>query len=85
MKFKITGIGELLWDIFPSGKKMGGSPCNFVFHAFQAGCESYIISAVGNDILGRELLDNLPDLGVNIQYIQKNDYPTGTGIVNVNR
>ena len=84
MKFKIAGIGELLWDIFPSGKKMGGAPFNFAFHTFQAGCESYIISAVGNDPLGSELLDNITHLGVDIHYVQKNDYPTGTVIVHIN-
>ena len=48
-KFKIAGIGELLWDLLPQGKQLGGAPCNFAFHALQAGCETYVISAVGTD------------------------------------
>jgi hypothetical protein len=35
----VAGIGELLWDVLPSGKQLGGAPCNFAFHAMQAGCE----------------------------------------------
>ena len=51
----IARIGELLWDVLPSGKQLGGAPCNFVFHAMQAGCDSYVISAIGNDLSGVEL------------------------------
>ena len=42
VKFKIAGIGELLWDMLPSGKKIGGAPFNFAYHAHQLGCDSYI-------------------------------------------
>lgn len=48
-KYKVAGIGELLWDVLPSGKQAGGAPFNFAYHACQAGCESYVLSAVGND------------------------------------
>jgi len=46
----IAGIGELLWDVLPSEKQLGGAPCNFVFHARQSGCDGYAISAIGNDL-----------------------------------
>ena len=52
----IIGIGELLWDVLPSGKKAGGAPINFVYHASQLGAESYAISAVGKDPLGDEIM-----------------------------
>ena len=53
----IAGIGELLWDMFPTGKKAGGAPVNFAYHASVSGAESYAISAVGNDDLGKEIID----------------------------
>ncbi|NLY25508.1 MAG: carbohydrate kinase, partial [Bacteroidales bacterium] len=53
----IIGVGEVLWDMLPSGKKAGGAPVNFVYHASRMGAESYAISAVGNDPLGDEMLE----------------------------
>lgn len=76
--YQVAGIGELLWDVLPTGKQAGGAPFNFAFHARQAGCESYIISAVGRDGLGEELIYRVKELGVSDKYIQKNDFPTGT-------
>ncbi len=74
----VAGIGEFLWDMLPTGKQLGGAPCNFAFHAMQAGCISHVISAVGEDDLGDELLGMVRQLGLSDQYIQKNRYPTGT-------
>jgi fructokinase len=74
----IAGIGEVLWDVLPSGKMLGGAPCNFVYHATQAGCEGYVISAVGKDNLGDELLVVIQKLMINSRFIQVNDFPTGT-------
>ena len=48
----VVGIGELLWDVLPTGKRAGGAPINFVYHATQLGAEGYAISAVGT-CLGR--------------------------------
>jgi len=78
-KYKITGIGELLWDVLPQGKQLGGAPCNFAFHCRQAGFESYIVSAVGNDKEGEEILQILDQLELNKSFVQTTDqYPTGT-------
>ncbi|MGD0341239.1 MAG: carbohydrate kinase [Bacteroidales bacterium] len=74
----LAGIGELLWDFLPSGKQLGGAPCNFVFHAMQAGCDGYIVSAIGKDELGIELKHNLRELGLSNQYVQENKFPTST-------
>ena len=75
----VVGIGEILWDILPSGKKLGGAPANFAYHAGELGCEAYIISSVGNDKLGNEILDILNTLGLNSHYIQIDEcHPTGT-------
>lgn len=76
---KIAGIGELLWDVLPQGKQMGGAPCNFAFHALQAGFDAHVISAVGEDQDGREILMVMDQLEVNKSTVQINSaYPTGT-------
>lgn len=75
----VIGIGELLWDVLPTGKKLGGAPCNFAFHAQQAGCKSSVVSALGNDELGNEILEVLEGLNLDDTFIQKSDdFPTGT-------
>ena len=77
MKNIITGIGEALWDILPEGKKIGGAPANFAYHCSQFGYESYVASAVGNDLLGDEIINALQSSGLK-QEIARVDYPTGT-------
>jgi fructokinase len=74
----VAGIGELLWDLLPSGKQFGGAPCNFAFHAMQSGCISYVFSAIGRDVLGDELKQVILDLGLSERYVQENEFPTGT-------
>lgn len=76
----IIGIGELLWDLLPSGKKAGGAPINFVYHASRLGAESYAISAVGNDSLGAEIIEQIEKIGIGY-YIEQLEYPTGTVLV----
>lgn len=80
----IGGAGELLWDMLPTGKQLGGAPCNFAFHAMQAGCECYVISAIGEDAAGDELLETVHQLGLSDRYIQKNSYPTSTVSITLN-
>ena len=46
-KPKIVGIGELLWDVLPAGRRLGGAPVNFAFYAQEQGAEACIVSAVG--------------------------------------
>ena len=76
---KIAGIGELLWDVLPQGKQMGGAPYNFAFHAMQAGFDTHVVSAVGEDPDGKEILQVMSELGLDQTYIQNHpDYPTGT-------
>ena len=55
----IIGVGELLWDMLPSGKRAGGAPVNFVYHAIQAGADGYAISKIGKDANGAEILEEL--------------------------
>lgn len=79
----VVGIGEILWDIFPEGKKAGGAPVNFVYHATAMGAKGYAISAVGNDELGDEIVDVVNGIGID-HLIAKVDYPTGTVKVQFN-
>lgn len=74
----VVGIGELLWDMLPGGKRAGGAPVNFVFHASQLGAEGYAISAVGCDPLGDEILGELDQNGIGYCVERVADYPTGT-------
>ena len=76
MKTTIVGMGEALWDVLPEGKKLGGAPANFAYHMSQFGYDSVVVSAVGDDKLGNEILDNLD--AKQLQYnIEKVPYPTG--------
>lgn len=78
MKKKIVGLGEVLFDLLPGGKALGGAPCNFAYHASQIpNYEGWGVSAVGNDELGREILDILTEKGINF-IIPIVDKPTGT-------
>ena len=77
MKPYIVGLGEVLWDVLPEGKQLGGAPANFAYHVSQFGHDALAISAVGNDALGDETLEAL-----NARHLQhlmpRVDYPTGT-------
>lgn len=83
MKKIIVGLGEILWDVFPSGKVLGGAPANFAYHINQAGHEGFVISSIGNDDLGNEILDHLTNINLP-HLIQHTDYPTGTVKVTLN-
>lgn len=73
----IVGIGEALWDVLPEGKKIGGAPANFAYHVSQFGLQSCIVSAVGDDALGKEILDNFREKNLN-HIVETVPYPTGT-------
>lgn len=78
----VVGIGEALWDVLPEGKKLGGAPANFAFHVSQFGLESRIISAVGDDDLGVELIQALDNKGLS-HIIPLVPQPTGTVMVSL--
>ena len=73
----IVGMGEALWDCLPEGKKIGGAPANFAYHASQFGFDSRVVSAVGQDKLGAEILENFREKNLNCM-IESVPYPTGT-------
>lgn len=84
MKKLIVGLGEILWDVFPSGKVLGGAPANFAYHINQTGHEGYVISSIGKDDLGREIMVQLSKYNLP-HIIQHSDYPTGTVQVTLDR
>ncbi len=84
MKKVIVGLGEILWDVFPSGKVLGGAPANFAYHVNQSGNKGYVISAIGEDDLGREILGHLTQKNLP-HIIQHTIYPTGTVQITLNR
>ena len=53
-KYKVAGFGEVLWDIYPEAKTLGGAPSNFAIHSKQLGAGSFLISCIGEDSLGKE-------------------------------
>ena len=73
----IVGMGEALWDVLPEGKKIGGAPANFAYHVSQFGFDSRVVSAVGNDDLGDEILKVFKEKQLKHQ-LQTVNYPTGT-------
>lgn len=80
----ILCFGEVLWDMFPSGPRLGGTSANFACHATLLGGRAVVVSAVGDDALGREAVSILRDFGVDTSLVQRvNDTPTGVVEVSV--
>ena len=77
-------MGEALWDVLPEGKKIGGAPANFAYHVSQFGLPGYVVSAVGDDALGKEIVENFTSKGLN-QLIAEVPYPTGTVQVEIDQ
>ncbi len=75
---KILAYGELLWDMFPNEKRIGGAPFNFAAHTARLGAESLLVTSVGNDENGRDAINEVKKAGVSTEYITVNRrYPTG--------
>jgi fructokinase len=86
MSFRIVGIGEVLWDLLLTGPQLGGAPANFAYHAAALGAEAHVITRVGSDDLGHEILRRFRDMGLqhggvpsNVQVDER--APTGTASV----
>ena len=72
----IAGLGEALWDCLPEGRKIGGAPANFAYHASQFGFDAYAVSAVGTDELGDETIEALKGNGLKM-VMPRVEFPTG--------
>lgn len=80
MAYHIVGIGEILWDVFPDERRFGGAPANFACSAAelaQKAVNVFMVSAVGDDDLGRQAIESLALRGVHTSAVQVNHYPTG--------
>jgi len=69
----MVGLGEVLWDLLPSGKKLGGAPANFAFMASVFGNRGVVASRLGNDELGRKAQQVMTRQGLSTMYIQYDD------------
>lgn len=78
----IICFGEILWDMLPEGKVLGGAPLNVLYHAQQHGLLGRMISAIGKDDLGKEIKDRCQELKVSLELVQEyENYPTGVAAV----
>lgn len=73
----VVGIGEVLWDVFSERRRLGGAPANFAYHASRQGARGVLVSAVGNDALGREIACELAAKNLEMQLAVR-ERPTGT-------
>lgn len=77
MKRLVVGLGEVLWDMLPEGRKIGGAPVNFAYHAGQFGIDTMAVSAIGNDKLGEDTISEMN--GKHLNHIFPSvPYPTGS-------
>ena len=80
----MIGLGEVLWDLLPSGKVLGGAPANFAYMANVLGDQGIVASRVGNDAWGHEALRVMRELGLSTAYVQLDDqHETGTAMVSI--
>ena len=77
-----AGLGEILWDMFPSGKVLGGAPSNFAYQLNSLGLKCIPVSSVGSDGLGEEIISSLTNKSLSTEYIQVNQ-KYNTGVVEV--
>lgn len=80
----MIGLGEVLWDLLPSGKVLGGAPANFAYMASVLGDEGIVASRIGNDDLGRDTCRVMNELGLSTAYLQRDErHETGTATVSI--
>jgi fructokinase len=84
MKFKTVGIGEVLWDLLPSGSQLGGAPANFAYHTHALGASARVITRVGDDDFGRAIRQRFEEQGIADGTVQTDSMvPTGTVTVSL--
>ncbi len=84
--FTVVGIGELLWDVLPTGRQLGGAPANVAYHSNVLGDRGSVLSRIGDDALGDDALNVLRRRGVDVSRVQRDDdAPTGTVAVSLDR
>lgn len=82
--YTIVGLGEILWDLFPGKKQLGGAPANFAYMTSLLGDDARIASRIGRDALGAEAVQTLKSLHLDVSQLQEDDlHPTGTVIISL--
>ncbi|MBO5038644.1 MAG: carbohydrate kinase [Alphaproteobacteria bacterium] len=76
----VVGLGEVVFDILPDCRKLGGAPADFLHHAVMSGVQGYLISAIGADDLGREVISELQKFEIN-PVLAITPYPTGRVLI----
>ena len=85
MSFRVVGIGEVLWDLFPDGPQLGGAPANFAYHAHALGGRSLVLTRIGTDRFGDEILERFKAMELPLGTVQLDgEAPTGTVTVRLN-
>ena len=75
----VVGLGELIWDILPEGRRLGGAPSNFAYVSRLLGAEAAVATRIGRDALGAEAVEKLERAGVSTRFVQVDEeHPTGT-------
>ena len=84
--FCLVGLGEILWDELPCGRRLGGAPANFAYHARCLGGQGTVVSCIGDDEPGRQILKKLDALALNCGHIAvDSQHPTGTVSVKLDK
>ena len=79
---KILSFGEIIWDVYPDQSCIGGAPLNFAAHTVKSGANAYLLSAVGDDALGRDAMEKLAHFGVRSEFVSTvKGKPTGQCLV----
>lgn len=82
----LVGIGEVLWDVFPDQRRLGGAPFNVVYHAHALGAGAVVVSRIGADELGREILSRMHGLKLDTRCLQLDRrHPTSRVLVKLKR
>jgi len=82
MNFNVVGVGEVLWDLLLTGQQLGGAPANFAYHAHELGAQTQVITRVGNDDYGHEIIRRFHEMGLRDATVQIDEIaPTGTAKV----
>ena len=82
---RVTAIGEILFDIYPTSKKLGGAPINFLYHVFKLTGQGNMVSRIGKDILGSNIFEFLKNKSISVEFIQEDHlHPTGVASVSLN-
>ena len=79
---RVLAIGEVLWDLLPSGRKLGGAPANFAYHCRALGADARLVTRIGADALGQEVLERFRQVELPTDTVTVDPAaPTGTVLV----